>query len=157
MSFQASGGFTGKFLKKKIGGIIAINYNRSLNNNESDNSFFSIDNGHASADFNYDTHKYAKDVLWGAIGNVSIQLNNNNKISIKNLFNVNSTNYAALRTGQEFISGTDNYRSRELALRTNIFYNSQVSGEHNLPGLELNLTGMEVLIFWINIYPSSEG
>ena len=143
MSFQASGGFNGKLLKKKIGGIIAINYNRSLNNNASDNSFFSIDNSHASPDFSYHTHKYAKDVLWGAIGNFSIQVDNNNKISIKNLFNVNATNYAALRTGQEFISGTDNYRSRELSLRTNIFYNSQVSGEHNLPGpgLKINWYG----------------
>ncbi|MEP6615654.1 MAG: TonB-dependent receptor [Ginsengibacter sp.] len=136
MSLQVSGGFSGKLLHKKVGGIIAVNYNRSLVNNESTNSFFSIDNNLASPDFVYNTHKYAKEVLWGAVGNFSMQFNNNNKISIKNLFNVNSTNYAALRTGQEYISGTDNYRSRELALRTNIFYNTQVSGDHNFPGLK---------------------
>lgn len=140
MSLQVSGGFSGKFLHKKVGGIIAINYNRSLSNNESTNSFFSIDNSHASPDFIYNTHKYAKDVLWGAVGNFTIQLNGNNKLSIKNLFNVNASNYAAMRTGQEYISGTDNYRSRELALRTNIFYNSQLAGDHNLPKLNARVS-----------------
>jgi CarboxypepD_reg-like domain/TonB-dependent Receptor Plug Domain/TonB dependent receptor len=140
MSLQVSGGFSGQLLHKKVGGIIAVNYNRSLNNNQSRNSYFSIDNSHASPDFVYNTNKYGKDVSWGGVGNFAIQLNGNNKISIKNLFNVNATNYAAMRTGQEFISGTDNYRSRELALRTNIFYNTQLSGDHNFSHFKAKLS-----------------
>lgn len=140
-SLQLSGGFTGKLFKKKIGAIFAINYNRSIKRNEFKNSFFTVNNNLASPDFIYNTNKYAEDVLWGGLANFSIQLNSNNKITVKNLFNVNATNYAALRTGQEFISGgADNVRARELALRTNIFYNTQLTGEHNIARLKAKLT-----------------
>ena len=138
-SFQVGAGFSGKLFNKKIGGIFAANYNRSIKHYEFKNSFFSINNNLASPDFIYNTDKYAEDVLLGAMGNFSMQLNNNNKISVRNLFNVNTTNYSSLRRGQEFISGTDNVRSRELAMRTNIFYNTQISGEHNIPGLKTKL------------------
>ena len=136
-SLQLSGGFTGTIFKKKIGAIFAINYNRSIKRNVFKNSFFTVNNNLASPDFIYNTDKYAEDVLWGGLANCSIQLNSNNKVTVKNLFNVNATNYAALRTGQEFINGSaDNVRSRELALRTNIFYNTQISGDHNIPKLK---------------------
>ncbi|HEY6062601.1 MAG TPA: hypothetical protein VIV35_03270, partial [Chitinophagaceae bacterium] len=87
----------------------------------------------------YNTNKYAEDVLLGGMANFSIQLNSNNKISIRNLINITTTDYAALRTGQEFISGTDNIRGRELGFRTNTFYNTQVAGDHNIPKLKLRL------------------
>lgn len=135
-SLQISGGFTGTLFKKKVGAIFAVNYNKSNKRNIFKNSFYTINNNLASPDFIYNTDKYTKDVLWGALANFSIQLNSNNKITVKNLFNVNSTNYAAMRTGQEFISGgTDNIRARELALRTNTFYNTQITGEHNIARL----------------------
>lgn len=139
-SLQLSGGFTGKLFKKKIGAIFAINYNRSVKRNIFKNSFFTVNNNLASPDFIYNTNKYSEDVLWGGLANFSIQLNSNNKISVKNLFNVNAIDYTALRTGQEFISGgTDNIRARELAMRTNIFYNTQISGEHNIVKLKTKL------------------
>jgi outer membrane receptor for ferrienterochelin and colicin len=140
-SLQLNGGFTGKLFNKKVGGIIAVNYNRSLKHQKFKNSFFTVNNSLASPDFIYNTDKYAEDVLWGGLANFSIQLNNNNKITVKNLFNVNATDYASMRTGQEFISGgTDNLRSRELAQRTNIFYNTQVSGDHSIKRLEAKIT-----------------
>lgn len=139
-SLQMSGGFNGKLFGKKLGAIIALNYNRSIKHNIFKNSFYTVNNNLASADFIYNTDKYAQDVLWGGLLNLSVQLNNNNRISVKNLFNVNATDYAAMRTGQEFLSGgADNVRSRELALRTNIFYNTQLAGEHNLNKLKLKL------------------
>lgn len=141
-ALQVNGGFNTTLFGKKVGGILAVTYNRNVRRYESKNSFFSIDlaNRLATADFVYSTQKYAEEALWGGMGNLAIQLNNNNKISVKNLFNVNAVNYAALRTGQEFITGVDNIRARELALRTNIFYNSQINGEHNLPGLKMKFT-----------------
>ena len=142
-SLQLSGGLTGKLLGKKVGAILAINYNRNIRHYEFKNSFFTVNNNLASPDFIYNTDKYAEDVLWGGLANFSIQLNSSNKITVKNLFNVNSTDYASLRTGQEFLSGVDNVRSRELAQRTNIFYNTQVSGEHNIQkyGMKFNWFG----------------
>ena len=140
VSVQVSGGFTGKLMKKKVGGTVAVNYNRSIKHYEFLNSFFSINNNLASPDFIYNTNKYSEETLWGGLANFSIQLNDNNKISVKNLININAANYSSLRTGQEFISGSaDNIRGRELALRTNIFYNSQISGEHNMPKLKARI------------------
>jgi hypothetical protein len=142
-SLQLSGGFTGKLFDKKVGGTLAINYSRNLRHYEFQNAFFSINNNLASADFNYSTDKYAKDVLGGALANFSIQLNNNNKISVKNLFNVNATTYSAVRQGFENLSVDAAIQSKELAMRTNTFFNTQVSGEHNLPkaGVRFNWYG----------------
>lgn len=140
-SLQLSGGATGKLFGKKVGAILAINYNRSIKHNEFKNSFFTVNNNLASPDFIYNTDKYSEDVLWGGLANFTMQINSNNKISVRNLFNVNATDYAAMRNGQEFISGgTDNVRARELAQRTNIFYNTQIAGDHNIAKIGTKLT-----------------
>jgi Outer membrane protein beta-barrel family/CarboxypepD_reg-like domain/TonB-dependent Receptor Plug Domain len=138
-SLQMNGGFTGKMFGKKVGGTLAINYARNLRHYEFDNSFFSVSNNLASPDFYYSTDKYAKDILAGGLANFTIQLNNNNKISVKNLFNVNATSYVSSRSGYEYLSVDAPIRARELALRTNTFFNTQISGDHNLPTLKAKL------------------
>lgn len=138
-SFQAGGGFTGNLFHKKAGGIISLTYNRSLRHYEFRNSFFSINNNLASPDFVYNTDKYTAEVLWGGIANFSLQLNNNNKISVKNLFNVNSSNYSSLRNGFEYLSVNTQVRARELGMRTNTFFNTQIAGEHNFPSWKTKL------------------
>ena len=133
-SLQAGGGFTGSLLHKKIGGAIALNYNRNVKHYKFKNAFFSgdFDNGPVSSDFQYNTDKYATEILWGGLANFSMQLNGNNKISVKNLFNVNSTQYVSIRSGYEALSVQSPLLARELAMKTNIFYNTQIAGEHNL-------------------------
>jgi outer membrane receptor protein involved in Fe transport len=137
--FQVSGGFNSILFHKKVGGTVALTYNRSIKHYEFENSFFTITNNQASPDFLYNTDKYAEELLWGGIANFSLLLNNNNKISVKNLFNVNATNYTSLRTGYEYISVNDSIRARELAMRTNTFFNTQITGEHNLPSIKTKL------------------
>jgi hypothetical protein len=136
-SLQASGGLTGTLFGKKVGGTLALTYNRNIKHSKFKNSFFSINNNVASPDFEYNTDKYAEEVMLGAMGNFSIMLNNNHKISIKNLFNVNTTNYTSLRTGFEYLTVNDNIQAKELAMRTSTFYNTQILGEHNMPALGL--------------------
>lgn len=138
-SLQAGYGFAGNLFGKKVGGTIALNYNRNLKHYEFKNSFYSINNGLASPDFVYSTNKYAEDVLLGGMANFSVQLNSNNKIAVRNILNINTTNYTALRTGQEFLSGVDNIRSRELAFKTNTFFSTQITGEHNISQLKTRL------------------
>lgn len=138
-SLQIGSGFAGKLFNKKMGGTFAVNYNRSIKRYDFQNSFFSIDNNKATSDFLYNTNKYAKEVQLGAIANFSMQLNSNNKISLKNIFNVNSTNYTSIRTGYEGLSINTNIRAKELAMRNNIFYNSQILGEHNLTALNAKI------------------
>jgi outer membrane receptor protein involved in Fe transport len=138
--FQLSGGFNSSLFHKKIGGTFALTYNRSIKHYEFENSFFSVTNNQATPDFLYSTDKYAQEVLWGGIANFSLQLNSNNKISVKNLFNVNASDYTSLRRGYEYISVNDSIRARELALRTNTFFNTQLVGEHNLNAIKTKLS-----------------
>ncbi len=139
-SFQLNGGIATKLFGKKLGGVVSFNYNRSFKHQIFNSSFFQVSTSNqATADFIYNNDKYVKDASWGGIGNVSLQLNTNNKISFKNLLNINTSDYVLLRTGQEYLSGVDNIRNRELSMRTNIFYNTQLTGDHNIPSLKAKI------------------
>jgi hypothetical protein len=55
-----------------------------------------------SATFDYENEKYSTDILWGGLANFALKLDNNNKISFKNILNINSTDYSTLRTGIDY-------------------------------------------------------
>jgi outer membrane receptor protein involved in Fe transport len=140
-SFQVNGGFNAALGKKntKLGGIFAVNYNRSIKRTEFNNSIYSITGTNASVSFDYNNNKYSEDVLWGALGNITLQLDNNNKIAFRNIINVNTSDYVTKRTGKDYennpISG-ENVRATELAFRANTFFNTQLSGDHNIAALK---------------------
>jgi TonB-dependent receptor len=138
--FQVNGGFTKPVGKKsKVGGILALTYNRSYKRLSYGNAFFGVQNDIASLNFDYHNEKYSQDVLAGALGNLSLQLGNNSKISWKNILNVNTTDYVINRTGKDYeadpVKG-ENIRATELAFKANTFYNTQLTGEHNIPSLQ---------------------
>lgn len=142
-NFQVSGGFNNSLGRhNKLGGVFAVNYNLTPKRTEFENRIYSIQNSTASLNFDYFNNKYSEDVLWGALANLTLQLGSNHKISIKNIFNVNTANYSTKRTGKDFendpING-ENIRASELAFRSNIFNNTQISGEHNFPAYRTKL------------------
>jgi len=138
-SFQLAGGFNTKMFKKDVGFVGALTYNLSHRNLDFHNSLYSFNDNTPSLLFDYDNNKYSNDVLAGAMLNVAVKLNKNNKISLKNMLNVNSTDFVTLRTGidneQDPING-NNIRARELAMRSNTFFNTQILGEHNLASIK---------------------
>lgn len=139
-SFQVSGGFNKNLgSSSKLGVVLALTYNQSFKRTNFENRLYSINGGTASLNFDYYNDKYSQDVLWGALGNVTLQLGANHKISWKSILNVNATDYTTKRTGKDFendpING-ENIRATELALKSNTFFNTQVTGDHNLPGLK---------------------
>ena len=89
------------------------------------------------------------------MANFSVQLNSNNKIAVRNILNINTTNYTALRTGQEFLSSVDNIRSRELAFKTNTFFSTQITGEHNISQLKTRLGWYGSFNILDRVYPRS--
>ena len=136
-NFQLSGGFNKKLGEKnKLGAVFAINYNQS--NKRTDyinNRLFGVQDNLSFITYDYSDKKYSRDILWGGLANFTLQLGSNNKISIKNIFNVNATNYVTARTGKDFDFNSfegENIRATELALKTNTFFNTSISGEHNL-------------------------
>ena len=145
-NLQMSGGFTGKFLGKQVGGVFGLTYNKSNRNLQLGNNQFNFGGGGTSSlDYAFNDTKYTQHVLWGALGNIAIQLNNNNKISYKTLFNVNSSNYANVRTGVENFGTTplDSIRAYELQFQQNTFWSNQLIGEHNFikPNFKLKWFG----------------
>lgn len=134
-SLQLNGGFVGKLFNKKIGGSLAITYSKSNRRVDFENNFFSINAGKADVNFDYDNKKYSQDVLLGALANFTVQLNNNNKITVRNLFNINAADYTTTRTGLDFESDPtngENVRAKELAFKSSIYNNTQINGEHNI-------------------------
>ena len=137
MQLQASAGFTKKLRgEQQIGGLLGINYNSSSKLTHGTNNYYQfLNSGTSTPDFLFNEEKYARDVMWGAVGSFTYQINNKNKVSVKSLFNVNSSNYTTSRTGLEnFGNGNllDSVRATELAFVQNIFSNTQITGEHTL-------------------------
>lgn len=150
-SFQASGGIVKKFsATKQLGVILGLTYNKNnryikLGNNGYAFSNNTAGNLVATSDFLYKDDRYAEDVLWGALGAVTYQFNANNKISYKTLFNVNTSDYTTMRSGTYYAGRTpfDSLKGSELGFKQNMFWNNQITGEHNFtkPGLKLKWYG----------------
>lgn len=136
-SLQLSGGFNIKLKNptNKLAAIFALNYSRSNKRTHFDNRLYSITGGLASLNFDYVNDKYAEDILAGALANITLQLGNNSKISFKNILNVNTTNYTTIRNGKDYENNPvdgENIKATELAFKANTFFNTQVSGDHNI-------------------------
>ncbi len=142
-SFLINGGFKKNLgSKNKIAAILAVNYSRSNKRTAFENQVNLFQNNIASLNFDYFNNKYSKDILAGALANITLQLGNNSKISFKNMLNVNTANYTTLRTGKDFESNSvtgDNVRATELAFKANTFFNTQLSGEHNIKKFAVKL------------------
>ena len=143
-SFQINGGFNTRLSDKvKLAAILAVNYNRSNKRTQFQNQINSFQNNTPDLSFDYFNNKYSEDVLAGALANITLQIGNNNKISFKNLLNVNTTDYTTLRSGKDFENTTsaigDNITATELAFKANTFFNTQLSGDHNLQNLDAKL------------------
>ena len=136
-SFLINGGFNMKLSNKtKLAAILSLNYNRSNKRIEYENQINTFQNNVPTLSFDYFNNKYNNEILAGALANITLQIGNNNKISFKNILNVNTTNYTTIRTGKDFDAAIsnlgDNIKAYELAFKANTFFNTQISGDHNL-------------------------
>lgn len=140
-SFLINGGFSKKLgAKTKLSAILAASYNRSNRILEFESQLFKTNDNIPDYYSDYFNKKYSKDVLAGALANITLQLGSNSKISVKNILNVNTSNYATLRTGSDFEgrnlmpdgSYLDKVKATELAFKANTLYNVQLAGEHNI-------------------------
>jgi outer membrane receptor protein involved in Fe transport len=133
-SFQLNGGFTGNLFTKKVGGVLALVYNQTNKRLQFDNAV--VANKDGKVDLTFKNNRYSRDVLAGALANFTMQLNANNRISFKNLLNVNSSDFVIDRyDGNDFILGPttgDKVKAQELGFRQNTFFNTQLVGDHNI-------------------------
>lgn len=130
-SFQVNGGFNKRIKGRQVGAMLGVVYNQNNRYQQLVNRVNAINGNDVSIEYNYDDDKYAKDINWGAIGSLSVQLDPMNKISVKSIFNVNSTNYITNRAGINNVRMDDIYGS-ELKFRQNTFFTVQAIGEHSI-------------------------
>ncbi len=138
-AFQFNGGGTTKIFGKKVAGIFALTYNQTNKLTPFDNTF--IANNAGDIELQYLNNKYSRDVLAGALANVTLQLNSNNKVSVKNLININTSDFVTDRyDGRDYIlsggGAGDRVKAAEIGFRQNTFFNTQIIGEHTLPKIE---------------------
>ena len=140
-SFQMNGGFRSTVFGKRLGGTFGITYARNSRYLKLQNNQYAFNANGVSPDYEFGDDRYNQDVLAGALGSLTVELNNNHKISYKTLFNINSNDYVILRKGTENFGSVplDSVRARELGFQQNTFWSNQLSGEHNLTGLKSRL------------------
>lgn len=136
-NFQIAGGFNTKLLNKNFGAVAAITYNKQNRTTNFTRTFFN-QNAAAEKTLDYVDRKYSEDVLWGALVNLTMELNPNNKISWKNLYNINASDNTLLRTGRNNDFGGD-VMAQELAFKFTRFVTSQLIGEHYLPSSKIKV------------------
>lgn len=138
LSLQLDGGFNSKIFGKDLGVIAVLNYTNNKKRTETSNRFFTINDQNADVNFDYKTDKYSNDIILGGLLNLSLKLNDQNKISLKNIITNTGINSVSLRTGKDFefdpVNGT-NIKARELSFKQTVFYNSTLTGNHKLNAL----------------------
>lgn len=128
-SFDINGGFNTKLFGKTIGGTLGIVYNKSNRILNLVNRSNSLSGNVFSINYDLIDTRFAQDVSVGALGSFSIQLNSLNKISLKSIINVNSTNFISNRNGIDY-NRDEQVSGSEITFKQNTFFTSQISGEH---------------------------
>lgn len=129
LSVQLNGGFSTKIAGKKVGGTIGISYSKTNRFIEMLNRQNTLAGDVFSINFNYDDDRFQQDISVGAVGSLTVQFNNRNKISVKSIVNLNAANYVTDRQGVDFVRDEE-LKGTELSFKQNTFFTTQVSGEH---------------------------
>jgi TonB-dependent receptor len=133
-SVQLNGGFTGKFLGKKMCGSVGISYNKSYKNQTLLNRNNNLENNNVFGTVSsFDDSKFIQETTVGGLASLSVQLNSLNKVSGKVLVNVNGNNAVLNRQGYDRNRGTDTLiKGADFTFKQNIFFTTQLNGEHGI-------------------------
>jgi TonB-dependent receptor len=130
-SFQANAGFNTKVLGKKVGGTFGLMYNRNFRYQKQLNRSNNLAGGVFEPNYNYDDDRYVQDVTAGALGNISLQLNPLNRISVRSIINLNSSNATIQREGEDYNRDLEAYGT-EFTFKQNTFFTVQATGDHSI-------------------------
>jgi outer membrane receptor protein involved in Fe transport len=129
-NMQASYGLNSQLFKKKIGAIFAVNYNKQNRKTDLTRAFYN-QAGALQKTLDFNEQSYTEEILWGALANVTLELNNNNRISVKNLFNVNGLDNTLIRSGRNNDFGGD-VKAYQLGFKSTQYLTTQLLGSHYL-------------------------
>lgn len=95
-SFQILYGNKSKIAKKDFGYVYGLTYNNSIRYNQIERQDFDNSIGKR---FVFNDDNYKNNITWGALLNLSYQTSENSKLSIKNIYNVNTDLNTTIRNG----------------------------------------------------------
>lgn len=125
--------------RKEFGSVFAISYNNSPSFR--DVRRYDYTPADTARIIDYRDKQYNTNVSWGAVWNMALVLSKangaNNRISLKNIYNVNSNDQYIARTGYDGTGTTIDQgfevRSYNMLYTQNNMISSQINGEHSLP------------------------
>ncbi len=131
VSLQMNGGFSGKLFGKTIGGTLGISYNRTSKYLKLVNRSNALSGGVFTTNYDFNDDRYVQEVMVGALGSFSMQLNPLNKISVKSIINLNSPGGVTRRGGEDF-NRDEEISATEFSFKQNTFFTVQVNGDHSI-------------------------
>jgi hypothetical protein len=136
MNIQYSLGRQFSIGEKSLGALVSLTYNKTntlFETNRRNYNDSGVDGEPNILSENFNDMSYNEQVLAGALANFSFKINNNNSISLKNIYSINSEDKVILRTG---LSGIDqeppffDFKNNARWFTSNKILSSQLNGDH---------------------------
>jgi TonB-dependent receptor len=145
LSLQYSIARTGKLFRREAGTLFAITYNNSYSINEEIRRDYEEQSTGIVKRMELTDTIHSQSILASAMWNFAYKLNDNNKISFKNIYSINSEDKVTVRGGAKEFDQPEKYWQKS-SLRwftQNNLLSSQITGNHLLPKtkLKINWTG----------------
>jgi hypothetical protein len=144
-NFQYTIGHHFDFKEKVLGVLFSVSNNQSFNYSETvSNDWDNSDQTSPSInESKYLDKNYMQQVLSSALANFSFKFNENNNISFKNIYSINSSDLVIDRYGQKQVQDLLFISSNVRWFTSNKILSSQLNGDHyfSKPKIKLNWTG----------------
>lgn len=125
-SLQLSGGFAVRKKDVQLGGVFALSYSNTLRYTEGTRTKYE---GADALDSDYGDNRYSNTVSAALLGNLSVVIKNNHKLSWKNIFTNNAENGIIERNGISYGNATEQQRT-SLEFTSAKVFSTNLSGEH---------------------------
>ncbi len=135
-NMQYTIGLTDTLFGKEVGLIGSLTYNRKNNYNTTIRRSYSANEAVAGSaseiETDYLDKVYSTQILAGSMLNLTMKFNQHNKVSFKNVYNLNSDNRLINRTGERdpLESNPTQIKSNAYWFTSNNIYSGQLIGEH---------------------------
>lgn len=133
-TIQVSGGFAVRKKDIQVGGVFALSYSNSLRYTEGTRTRY--DGTGDEMDNDYRDERYNTVVSGALLGNLSVVIKNNHKLSWKNIFTNNSDNAIIQRNGVSYGNATEQNRT-SLEFTSAKVFSSNLSGDHLFAGTDI--------------------
>ena len=139
-SLQYSLGRRGKILKNDAGSFFALTYNNTNSTTSSIRKEYEEQSGldKPLQVFEFNDSNFTNNILAGALWNASYNIGSHSQFSIKNIFNINTTDQVTTRNGARPFDGSIERGSARIYTQ-NIFNSHQLGGNHVLGSSKIKI------------------